>query len=248
LKKNVLNSFIEKLVEFPLWMKQVIFLRLYSDLKTLLSADFINFNEEEVFHLYVPVMSYVGKAELEERVKGLDTNMYNFLGCLDDEMTIMEIALNNFWTLEEVAKYFVFAMEQDFLKAPIPLTIATMAGFMAGKYRTGEYFKRIGKINVDQLELTIRRQKELKEQGQKAMIAEVMIELGFITEKDTKSLLIIKNEAQKRFILDTSIIPAGVTTNDSKYLAQIDALKKQNLVLKAQLNKLLGFFKKNANK
>ena len=66
----------------------------------------------------------------------------------------------------------------------------------------------------------------------------------YITEKDTKSLITIKDEAKKRFILDSSIIPEGVTANDSKYLAQIDELKKQNLILKAKLTKLLSMFKK----
>ena len=156
----------------------------------------------------------------------------------------MEVALNNFWTLEEVCKYFMTAVDADLIKAPIPVKIIAMAGFMSGRFRTGEYFKRVGKINVDQLEMTIRKQKELTDQGVKSKIAQVMIDLGYITEKDTKSLITIKDEAKKRFILDSSIIPEGVTANDSKYLAQIDELKKQNLILKAKLTKLLSMFKK----
>lgn len=248
MRKDLLNNFIGKVTEFPLWIKQVIYLRMYNNLKTLLSEDFINLGEEEIFHLYAPTLSYMGLSELEERAKGMDTNMYNFLGCLDENMTIMEIALSNFWTMEEVAKYFVFAVEQNFIKTPVPIKILAMAGFIAGKYRTGEYFKRIGKINVDQLEQAIRTQRDLNEEGKKVKIAELMINLGFVTAKDTKSLLIIKDEAKKRFILDSSLIPEGMTSNDSKYIAEIDALRKQNLVLKEQLSKLLGFFKKNANK
>lgn len=245
LKKNILNNFIEKLKEFPLWIKQVIFLYLYQDLSKSLSDDFINRKEENLIHLYVPELSYIGKTELEERQKGLEPNVYGFLECLDEGMSIMEIALNNFWTLEEVCKYFLASMDIELLKAPIPTQIVAMAGFMAGRYRTGEYFKRVGKINVDQLELTIRKQKELTEQGQKVKIAQVMIDLGFITQKDTESLIIIKEEARKRFILDSSIIPDGVTANESKYVAEIDELKKQNTLLKAKLAKLLTMFKKS---
>lgn len=245
MKKNILNNFIEKLKEFPLWIKQVIFLYLYQDLSKSLSDDFINRQEENLIHLYVPELSYIGKTELEERQKGLEPNVYEFLECLDEGMSIMEIALNNFWTLEEVCKYFLASMDIELLKAPIPTQIVAMAGFMAGRYRTGEYFKRVGKINVDQLELTIRKQKELTEQGQKVKIAQVMIDLGFITQKDTESLIIIKEEARKRFILDSSIIPDGVTANESKYVAEIDELKKQNTLLKAKLAKLLTMFKKS---
>ena len=244
LKKNILNAFIEKLKAFPLWIKQVIFLYLYKDLREATSDDFIETKEEDMLNLFVPTLSYVGRTELEERAKGFEPNLYTFLECVESEMSLLEIALNNFWTLEETCKHFLVAVDADLIKAPIPPKIIAMAGFMAGRYRTGEYFKRVGKINVDQLELTIRRQKELTDQGQKAKIAQVMIDLGFVTEKDTHALMIIKEEARKRFILDASIIPEGVTGNDSKYVAEIEELKKQNAVLKAKLAKLLSMFKK----
>ncbi len=245
MKKNLLNNFIEKLKEFPLWIKQVIFLYLYKDLSAVMSDDFINTPEEDLLNLYVPFLSYIGKTELEERAKGFEANIYTFLESVDEGMSIMEIALNHFWTLEEVCRYFLTSVDADLIKAPIPTTILAMAGFMAGRYRTGEYFKRVGKINVDQLEMTIRRQKELTEQGQKVKIAELMIDLGYITQKDTESLIIIKEEARKRFILDSSLIPEGVTGNDNKYMAEIDELKKQNAMLKAKLAKLLSMFKKS---
>lgn len=244
MKKNILNAFIEKLKAFPLWIKQVIFLYLYKDLKEATSDDFIETNEEDMLNLFVPTLSYVGRTELEERAKGFEPNLYTFLECVESEMSLLEVALNHFWTLEETCKHFLAAVDADLIKAPIPPKIIAMAGFMAGRYRTGEYFKRVGKINVDQLELTIRRQKELTDQGQKAKIAQIMIDLGFVTEKDTHALMIIKEEARKRFILDASIIPEGVTGNDSKYVAEIEELKKQNAVLKAKLAKLLSMFKK----
>lgn len=245
MKKNLLNLFIDKLIEFPLWIKQVIFVKLYGDLQSLLSDSFMEKNRNNLYHLYVPVISYIGQKELEEREKGFDDNLYNFLEYISEGFSIIEIALNNFWTMEEVSKLFIFAMEQDLIKAPIPVEISTMAGFIAGKYRTGEYFKRIGKINVDQLEQTLIRQKELCESGQKSRIAEVMISLGFITEKDTKSLIIIKEEAKKRFILDLSIIPKGTVEENSLDKDELERLTQENKVLKEKLNKLLSFFKQN---
>ena len=94
------------------------------------------------------------------------------------------------------------------------------------------------------MEATIRKQKELSSTGQNVKIAQVMIDLGYITQKDTASLIKLKEEARKRFILDASIIPENVTANDNKYMAEIDALKKQNAVLKMKLAKLLAMFKK----
>lgn len=246
LKKNVLNTFIEKLKSFPLWIKQVIFLYLYEDLSNVISDDFINTSEDEVLNLYTPVLSFMGKKELEERAKGFEPNLYTFLESVEGGMSLMETALNNFWTPEETCKFFLTATDSDLIKGPIPPKIYAMAGLIAGRYRTGEYFKRVGKINVDQLEMTIRRQKELKEQGQNTKIAQVMIDLGYITEKDVSSLFVIKDEAKKRFILDSSIIPEGVTDNNNKYMHEINELKKQNAILKAKLVKLLSMFKKSA--
>lgn len=244
LKSNLLNNFIMKVREFPLWIKQVIFFYLWKDLKSKVSDSFLFQEENDLIHIYVPELSYIGKTELEERVKGLEPNVYTFLESVAEDMSILECALNHFWTLEETCKYFLAACDIDLIKGPVPVKIIAMTGFMAGRYRTGEYFKRIGKINVDQLEATIRRQKELTARGEKAKIAEVMIDLGYITKKDTESLITIKEEAKKRFILDTSVIPEGVTVNDSKYLNEIEELKKQNNILKAKLTKLLSMFKK----
>ncbi len=247
MKKNILGIFLEKLLAFPLWVKQVIYLRLHQDLAMSLSEDFINIKEEDIFHLYVPTLSFVGKTEMIERKAGYDNNVYNFLANIDEGLSILEIAMNNFWTLEEVAKYYILCLEQDYIKIPESLYIQTIAGFMSGKYRTGEYFKRVGKINVDQLEQTIIKQKEYAEQGNSCKMAEIMISLGFITEKDSHSLLIIKEEAKKRFILDSMIVPNDISdkfkTEDCQ--SEINRLTEENNKLKDQLRKVLAFVKKN---
>lgn len=248
MSKNILGLFLEKLLSYPLWVKQILYLRLYQNLSLSLSEDFIEVKEEDIFHLYVPDLSFTGKTEMEERKGGYDTNIYNFLTNVSEGLSILEISMNNFWTMEEVSKYYMFCLEQDYIKTPSSSHIYAMAGFMAGKFRTGEYFKRIGKINVDQLEKTIIAQKEYAQKGESLKMAEVMISLGYITEKDTTSLMTIKEEAKKRFILDMGILPKEVNNapSDLKYYDdEITALKEKNRVLKEQLSKILAFVKKN---
>ena len=65
-----------------------------------------------------------------------------------------------------------------------------MAGYIAGKFRTGEYFKQKGVINVDQLQQTILAHKAAQESGNPKRFGEVMIELGLVTEEDLKAILI----------------------------------------------------------
>lgn len=246
--KNILELFLDKLFVFPLWVKQVIFLRLHKDLAMSLSEDFIKTHEDDVFHLQVPILSYAGRTELSERRFGLDTNIYNFLENVSDGRNMLEISMNNFWTMEEVAKYYIFSLEQDYLKPPSSVYVHAMAGFMSGKYRTGEYFKRVGKINVDQLEQTIIKQKQYAEAGTPMKMAEIMISLGYITDKDTSSLLILKEESKKRFILDSNIVPkeSSAQSADLKSLEEeIVKLTEQNNLLKDRLSKVLAFVKKH---
>lgn len=248
--KNIFAVFLDKLLGFPLWVKQIIYLHLYQNLALYLSEDFINVTVDDTFHLYVPTLSFAGKNEMLDRKGGFDVNIYSFLTNVHEGLSMLEISMNNFWTMEEVAKCFITCLEKEYVKPPASAYVWAMAGFMAGKYRTGEYFKRIGKINVDQLEHTIVKQKELAQQGKQLKMAEIMISLGYITEKDTSSLLIIKEEAQKRFILDLGMLPKEAVVPpqviDTKaYQDEIASLKEQNRILKEQLSKILAFVKKN---
>lgn len=246
--KNILGVFLEKLLSFPLWVKQIIYLRLYQNLAQSLSEDFIKIQERDIFHIYVPELTFVGRTELAERKNGHEPNLYTFLDNIAEGLTILEISMNHFWTMEEVAKYFVYSLEQDYIKSPPSVYVQAMAGFMSGKYRTGEYFKRTGKINVDQLEQTIIKQKEFADKGTPMKVAEVMISLGFITQKDTSSLLIIKEESKKRFILDASIVPTECTATPSNVNELQDEnakLQEQNKLLRNKLNQILAFVKKN---
>jgi len=257
MKKNILSQFMDKLLAFPLWVKQVIFILLYEDLEKSLAPEYIITNKDEFYSYYKPTISYKGSCELEEHVLGLDNNIYSFLTGCQEGYSILEIALSKFWTMEEVSKYFVFCIEQDFLKQPIPNNIFAMANFMAGKYRTGEYFKRCGKINVDDLNAILARQREMKEAGENKFIAEIMIDMGYIKEDDRKSLMILKEEAKKRFILDKDVVPeasestvplagnAQGTAYNSDIELQIKQLKDQNQELKTNLSRLLAYVKKN---
>lgn len=237
--------FLDKLLDFPLWVKQIIYLRLYQNLAQYLSEDFIETKEEDIFHLYIPSLTFLGKTELTERKNGYDDNIYNFLANAAEGLSVLETSMNNFWTMEEVARFFIFCLEQNLIKVPESLHIQGMAGFMAGKYRTGEYFKRVGKINVDQLEQTIVKQKECADKGTPMKMAEIMISLGLITEKDSSSLLRIKDEAKKRFILDPSILPKEFSVAPEGGSGELAKLKEQNEKLRDQLNKILAFVKKN---
>ena len=249
LTKNILESFLDKILDFPLWVKQVIYLRLHQNLSLSLSDEFIKTKEEDLFHLYSPTLTFIGKTELYDKKCGLDSNIYNFLANLVDGLNVLEISMNNFWTMEEVAKYYIFCLEQNYVKTPESECLHAMAGFMAGKYRIGEYFKHTGKINVDQLEQILIKQKELQQEGKPLKMAQIMILLGYITEKDTSSLLLLKEEAKRRFILDPTTVPTKVTDTSKDLIAykeKCEKLEAQNKLMKEKMLKILAFLKKKS--
>ncbi len=202
-------------------------------------------NPDDIFSTFVPTITFKGKTELAERKCGFDNNTYNFLQCCTENWSILEIAVNTFLSIEEVAKYYQLCLEQNYIKNPNSPEIHAMAGYMSGKFRIGEYFKQKGIIDIDQL-----RQAILTYQAQNTKkFGEIMVSLGYVTEDDLKAILLLKEEARKRFILDHNVMPKSETAfsdNNQKYEEEIKTLKEENIKLKRKMIQLLELIKKNA--
>ena len=250
MKKNILDLFLEKVLDVPLWIKQVIYLKLEKEMKELSCDNFLKEHPNDIFSTFVPTLTFKGKTELTERKCGLDNNIYNFLQGCANEYSMVEICVNTLLSMEEVAKYYELCLEQNFIKVPDSKEIHAMAGFIAGKFRTGEYFKQKGVLSVDQLQQAILANRDAQESGNPKKFGEILIELGFIKEDDIKALVILKEEAKKRFILDYNTVPKPETTftNDNqKYEEEIANLKDENLKLKRKMLQLLELVKRNGH-
>ena len=117
------------------------------------------------------------------------------------------------------------------------IIIGCIAGFLAGKFRTGEYFLNDGVISEKELDDAVlnyehRAKKNNKKFGQSP------IELGLISEKQLDMILSIKEEAKKRFILDHNDIPKIKEAKD--YEKQIRDLQDENMQLKRRIRELLS--------
>ena len=248
MKKNIFELFLDKVFNVPFWVKQVMYIKLSDEMKDKACEDFLRGNKEDIFATFVPTITFKGKTELTERKYGLDNNIYNFLQCCLNEYSMLEISVNTFLSMEEIAKYYELCLEQNFIKKPESLEIHAMAGYIAGKFRTGEYFKQKGIITVDQLQQAILAHREAQESGHPKRFGEVMVELGFVTEDDLKAILILKDEAKKRFILDYNTVPQSETQfsdNNQKYEEEIAVLKDENIKLKRKMLQLLELVKRN---
>lgn len=147
--------------------------------------------------------------------------------------------------MEEVAGYFLFGVDEGYFEIPDNSQILSIAGFLAGKLRTGEYFMNSGTISESELNSAIENHEQNKENKK---FGQSLIELGLITQKQLETILLIKDEAKKRFILDHNDVPEisqEYVKESDTYQKQIEDLKEENNKLKSKLEQLLTMVKRN---
>lgn len=246
MSKSLFIGFMEKVLGFPLWIKQTIFLNLSKDLNTYLSNEFLDVEEDQIFHIYKPELSELGQNELFTKESKFDESIYSFLNCCSKNMSLIEIAIENSFTMEEVSKAFTFCRKSGFFSKDVPNLIAAIAGFIAGKYRTGEYFIRAGKMTIEELDEVLNRQQELNDAGKHVFIAELMVEMGYIKEMDVKSIMFMKEESGKRFSLNPEEVP-NITLEKENYDIKVEnaRLREENEILKQKMDAILKFIKEH---
>lgn len=244
MKKSLFIDYMEKMIAFPLWIKQTIFLNLSNDLTNYLSNEFLDVQEGELFHVYKPALSDLGQNELLTKESKFDESIYSFLNCCSKGMSLIEIAIENQFSLEEVAKAFTFCKTSGFFSKEVPNLVSAIAGFIAGKYRTGEYFIRAGKMTIEQLDEVLNKQQEINASGKHVFIAELMVQMGFVRELDVKSIIFMKEEAGKRFSLNPDEMP-NISLEKESYDIRVEntRLKEENEILRQKLDAILTFIK-----
>lgn len=234
MQRNFLEKFLNKISNFPSWIKEIIYINLSKEINT-------NSDLAYTFATYKPILTDNGKCELDYKKSHFDQNIYNILGYCDSGVSISEIAINTYLSLEEIANYFLFGVDEGLIQLPDNSQILNIAGFLAGKFRTGEYFVQDGSISEQQLDDAIlnyehRMKKNNKKFGQS------LIELGLISQHQLDKILSIKEEAQKRFILDHNEVPK--IREDRDYEKIIADLKRENQQLKNRLKELVSYNEK----
>lgn len=246
MSKSIFINYMDKMLAFPLWVKQSIFLDLSNDLATYLSSEFLDVEEGELFHIYKPALSEKGQNELLTKESKYDEIIYSFMNCCAKGMSLIEIAIENNFTMEEVAKAFTFCKTSGLFSREVPNLISAMAGFIAGKYRTGEYFIRAGKMTIEQLDEVLTKQQEINASGKHVFIAELMVQLGFVRDLDVKSIIFMKEEAGKRFSLDPDEMPSVSLERESYDIrVQNTRLKEENEILREKMDALLTYIKEH---
>ena len=161
-------------------------------------------------------------------------------------MSLLGKQIENNLTMEEIAKAFMFCKTSGFFSDKVPSSVSAIAGFIAGKYRTGEYFIRAGKMTIEQLDEVLNKQQEINDTGKHVFIAELMVQMGFIADRDVKSIMFMKEEAGKRFSLNPDDMPT-IAMEKEKYDIRVEntKLKEENEILRQKMDAVLKFIKEH---
>lgn len=233
MQRNFLTKFLNKLSEFPSWIKEIIYFNLSKEINT-------ENNLAYTFATYRPNLTDNGKCELDYKKSQFDNNIYNIFSYCDKNASISEIALNTYMSLEEIANYFLFGVDEGYIQLPDNSQVLNIASFLAGKYRTGEYFLHNGEISEQQLDEAILSYEHRAKKADKKF-GQFLVDLGLIAQKQLDIILSIKEEAKKRFILDHNEIPVISAIKTTKeYQKQIEILKQENERLKHKIKELTG--------
>ena len=202
MKRNIFLLFIQELTSLPLWVKQVILVYLRKDLESYLSDDLITMDEDKIFHIFRPVISKDGMEELDKKNEEYSEDKYSFLYDCANNLSILEMSIERKYSMEDISKLFMFAYNKKYIKQSIPVQVLAIAMFISGECMTGEYFQKIGKLTSEQTAIILKQQEEQKKHGAHTKFAELMVENGFVENKDIKSLIKLKEEAKRKAVLD----------------------------------------------
>lgn len=245
-EQPITELFLNNVDVLPLWVKQVLYLKTREKLRAEL-ADFLDILvSDNLMQYYVPTLSFAGKNELTTRERRLPEEFYTFFTNCARGHNLFETTLSNYWTFTQTCNIFVRAIELQLVNIPRDEIVLSIAQFIAGKLRTGEMMKRLHKIDVMQLEKALRIQKMRELEGTPVKMAELMIELGYITERDVAILLAFKDDAKKRFVMGIGFSFVKPTSEeDTQTLVkgmqkEIKRLDEENKLLKNRLRKILN--------
>ncbi len=242
------DLFIKNIKNLPIWVKQVITKEINEEISNKLNEFSQLVETDNLFQYMCPKLTFKGKQELQERAQKYSEGYYIFMQDILDNNNMFEITIKNHWTFADTAKIFVRLMELEYVQIPDQTENSNIAValFIAGKIKTGEFLKRIGKINVLQLEQAIRYQKELMEEGRHIKMASILIKLGFISDKGLDSLLLLKEEAKRHMSCELGITslkyesPQEQQDLITRMQKEVARLENENLIMKKRLKKLLN--------
>jgi hypothetical protein len=204
---NLLDDLMNQLRHLPLWMKQVVYTEMKVDLEASISKNTLDsFERDHCLQLMIPYLSIKGSQEYHQPTGRYPQAMKDLLTLGYQGMNVAGICVSLQWTLEQCSGVLLKAYQSDLLvPCPSPKIEATIR-YLANETRLGEYLVQVDKLTWTQLEQAVNTQQYIQDVlGEKTGMGDVLINLGFVTRQDSESILFLKEESKKAFIVNKGI-------------------------------------------
>jgi hypothetical protein len=195
-QSHIAQRLINSIQSLPLWVKQVIYVKLHQELCVHFSqSTLLDIGLEDTVAFYVPTLTPEG----ERSLLNIKNEMLNkLMMSAKDKLTLLDICLRNAWPLETVCQQLVEAMKQQWIFPPSSLKAIGTIEYLGNSIRLGEYLVKMGRLTIEQLEQALRTQQYIKEAMQEHTgLANILINLGYITRQDTEGILFLKEESRQ---------------------------------------------------
>lgn len=197
------STHIENLVgnvqSLPLWMKQVLFIVLKSDLQVHLSNKTLNsLSKDNFVQLWQPSLSTQGiKALFDEKEE-----LKEFLALLKDKKSVYLVCFEKHLTLEQFCSQLLVCLDKKLIDPPENTQVLATMEYLGNRTRIGDYLVRLGRISTSNLEDALKTQKYISvSTGEQVGIGEILIRLNLVTQQDVESILFLKQQASQAFQL-----------------------------------------------
>lgn len=193
--KHIAQQLIDSINTLPLWVKHVIYLELQKELVDYFSLESLNkLTSEDTLAFFVPRIT----AEGEKMLLDLRSDVGKLLMASKQNLTVLDICLHHDWSLEVCCHHLMEAIRSQWIYPPASTKALGTIEYLSNSIRLGEYLVKMERITLDQLEQGLRTQQYIKESLQEHTgLANILINLGFITRQDTETILFLKSESQK---------------------------------------------------
>jgi hypothetical protein len=198
-KMGNIQGLVQGVEALPLWMKQVLFIVLKTDLDSHLSTKTLNsLSKDNFLQLWQPALSTGGIKALYE---GQHPEVA-FLQLLKDKKPIYLLCAEQLMTLEQFCTKAIKALDEGLVCKPENRQVLATMEYLGNKTRIGDYLVRLNRISMNDLEDALKTQKYISaSSGEQIGIGEILVRLNLVTQQDIESILFLKQQASQAFQL-----------------------------------------------
>lgn len=192
----------------PEWILEALFIELMNILKEKYSIKkFLDTDRMDVLQLYVPELTEYGlmiiqRADKKKLPEGIDKNLVLFLQTVEESRNIVDICIQNHWTLEQCSMITFKSLERNFIKHTITPALYNVISYISGNLKIGEFLIRKNKLDDNTLEYALKMQDQMFSSfGEKNKIVEILVNMGKVKQEEVIDYLNLKESSKNYFVI-----------------------------------------------